>query len=54
MSFCIIFVCFIVHFIVHAAFVRMKLVTTTMVIAARRTAASYRRTDRQTPRGSRD
>jgi len=35
MSFCIIFVCFIVHFIVHAAFVRMKLMTTTMVIAAR-------------------
>jgi len=35
MSFCISFVCFIVHFIVHAAFVRMKLMTTTMVIAAR-------------------
>ena len=50
MSFCIIFVCFIVHFIVHAAFVRMKLMTTTMVIAARRTAARRRVTAGQTDR----
>jgi len=30
-SFCIIFVCFIVYFIVHAAFVRIKLMMMMMI-----------------------